>query len=312
MDETKNAQITVYMLIIQMAENDEIREQVLPRLPRAFQIAFNSEEPVDYPIIFRLVSDSSLTETNFDNVLQIFQEIELEISNDKINAMIKKMKRHFQLSFEQKLNFDRMKKSFEYDMKNAEATLALLGKTLTDTKIEMVKLKKQEKEATEKIEQLQMSTNSIYAQFVTILGIFSAIVLSVFGGLQLITSSFENLYRLPAWKAVLMSSIIAIAVLSMLFLLTRWVSMVINQAFNYDSERGLLQLLVNNGAFSTGIFLFGYLIIASVIFSSNDVTERLKALINVWEALPILLLLTLPLLGGIAVFIKTFDLRKYK
>lgn len=299
----ETAQTTVYSLIIDMALDDEKREKALPVLPDAFQATFKKPEKIDYPIIFRLVNDSTLTEKNFDNVLHILNEINMRVTESYLNQMIEKIERHFQLSFEQKLNYEKIKDSFQRELNNAQRTL-----DETDKKINNINEKY--KDAKKNLEKLQESSNAIYAQFVTILGIFTAIVLSVIGGLELITSAFENLHLLPAWKAVMMSSILALAVICMLFLLTRWISVVINRAFNRESERNLLQIATDNGAFTTGIFIFGYLVIASVIFSSKDVTSTLKGIFIGWNGFPVLLLLLIPICLGAMLLIKLVDIKK--
>lgn len=234
----------------------------------------------------------SITESNFQGFLD---------SDEKLKIRFYKLIDHIRLASFQ------ISEITQHSIEKQEE----LMQELLQSRIES---KKQKVEFEENINdtklEIEKEITKIYVQFVTILGIFSAIVLSVFGGLQLITSSFQNLHKLPAWKAVLMSSIIAIAVLCMLFLLTRWISTVINKAFSFESERTLMKLVTNNGAFSMGIFVFGYLIIAAVVFSSKDITNTLKKFLYGWQGFPILLLLLFPPIAGAMLFIKTLDIKK--
>lgn len=159
---------------------------------------------------------------------------------------------------------------------------------------------------------MEKELSKIYVQFVTILGIFTAIVVSVFGGLSIVSGIFNKINETSMWKIILTGSMVSIFVLCLLFLLTRWISTLVNKTFDYESERNFMQIVTNNGAFATGIFIFCYLIITAVVFSSKIATEKLKSLISVADALPILIVLMIPILVGVAVFIKTIDLRKYK
>lgn len=302
--EKNKSQVSFYDLIILLSSDEEIRKEILPKLGPTFESTFTEYEEVDYPSIFRIVRDSNLVLENVELVLEILVNIESQVSKEGHKKVLKKMRRHFLLSFEQKVSYDKLDEKFRSDLEKSEESLQLVQS-------ELVNVQNSLDDAKDIVLTVESESAKIYAQFVTILGIFTAIVLSVVGGLQLISSAFINLQDIPMWKTILIVSMVAIAVLSMLFLLTRWISTIVNKLYGYESERTLMDVVTNNGAFAVGIFIFCYLIIASVIFSSNDAVSKLKQIVNVWDSLPILLLLLLPIFGGIAVFIKTIDLSKY-
>lgn len=157
---------------------------------------------------------------------------------------------------------------------------------------------------------IENELSKIYVQFVTILGIFTAIVVSVFGGLSIVSGVFDKINDTPIWKLILVGSMVSIFILCLLFLLTRWISTIIRKTFDYEGERSLLLIVTNNGAFATGIFIFSYLIIASVIFSSHEAKMQLKKMLVIWDALPLFLLLIFPLILGLGLFIKVTDMKK--
>lgn len=159
----------------------------------------------------------------------------------------------------------------------------------------------------ESVENLNKEITKIYTQFVSILGIFTAIVISVFGGLGIINGVFESINVTAVWKIVLVGSMASIATLSMLFILTKWITSIINVAFERKDSNNLINIIKDNGAFSTGIFIFCYLIIASVIFSSPSAVERLKSITNIGHSVIAFVLLTLPIIAGFILFIKILN-----
>lgn len=221
------------------------------------------------------------------------------------NFQIGEISQHSRMESEKLLN----------EIANSKTELKNLEKEITQSKIELDKIEKlgkklnnNEKKTTEIMEEF----SKVYVQFVTILGIFTAIVVSVFGGLSILSGLFENLNEVPIWKTVLVGSLVSLFVLCLLFLLTRWISNLVKDVYKRDTESNFMQVITNNGAFATGIFIFCYLIIAAVVFSSNEARTTFISLITSLDSIPILVLLSFPIVAGIGVFIKTVDLRKYK
>ncbi len=307
MDQSTNrsTQETFYELLIKMCKNEQHRKKALPALGSSMEIIFSKYEDVEYPTIFRLVNKSSLTREQIDTLLEILVEVENQIEEEHLDRMVRKMRRHFLLSYEQWNSFNSLDKEFRAKLEQSE-------KDLIKAQTELSKVQDELDDALSIILTIDNETSKIYAQFVTILGIFTAIVLSVFGGLQIISATFANIQTVPIWKTTLIGSMVSIAVLCMLFLLTRWISTIVHKTFGHQNERHFMQLITNNGAFATGIFIFCYLIIAAVVFSSNEARTTMKSLINSLDSIPILILLSIPVVIGVGVVIKAIDLRKYK
>lgn len=300
----KSTQETFYQLLMEMCTSEDYRKKVLPELGSVFQGIFREYEDIEYPTIFRIVSDSSLNRVDIETLLEILVEVEKQVTEEYLKKMMQKMRRHFLLSYEQKVSFDRLDAEFRNNlMKSEEVLVSVQSQTL--------EIKEDLKNAHIMLNTIDDESTKVYVQFVTILGIFTAIVVSVFGGLSIVSGVFDKLDQTPMWKVILTGSMVSIFVLCLLFLLTRWISTIVRKTYGHDSEQSFMQIVTNNGAFATGIFIFCYLIIAAVVFSSSEATMRLKQIVNAGDALPILLVLALPILGGAAVFIKTIDLRKY-
>lgn len=292
--ERNNTQTSFYELLIQLSKDEQKREEILPSLPDFFMLFYEDFKELDYPAIFSISYDSKIFREDLELLLQVLIEVENQLTIDEHKRIIQKMRRHFLLSYEQKIRIEEKSKE----------TLRHVQSQLTDMESDISM-------TNEMIYTIQEESSKIYAQFVTILGIFTAIVVSVFGGLSIVSGVFKKINETPIWKMVLMGSLVSIFVLCLLFLLMKWISSIVQNAFGLGENKPLMNILTSHGAFATAIFIFCYLIITSVVFSSRKVTDKLKDLLNVWEALPILLLLTLPILAGVAVFIKIVDLKKY-
>ncbi len=139
--------------------------------------------------------------------------------------------------------------------------------------------------------------SKIYIQFVTILGIFTAIVFSMFGGLKLLEFTLSSIQGIATWKATVFFSMFAIATLSMLFLLMRWVSIIVDSVSQKKSPIRFFKGLSSHFGFITSLFFFLYMIFISVIFSNKTVYKNFQAWVSGIENYLILgFVLLLPLL----------------
>ncbi|MBM0064908.1 hypothetical protein [Alkalicoccobacillus gibsonii] len=89
------------------------------------------------------------------------------------------------------------------------------------------------KEYKNEIEDLKSKYNGIVTQFIGILGIFSAVLIGTFGGIQGFTSLFNNAENLPMGKILFVSSIGAASIIFILFFLMHSLSRLIG--FNLSS-----------------------------------------------------------------------------
>ncbi|WP_197462225.1 hypothetical protein [Bhargavaea cecembensis] len=295
-------------------------EELLVRVAHRFKQSFLVDEEIDYPAIFRSIFRHEIDREQLDLLLQFLAELEKILSDEGHKRLIRKMRRHFLLSYEQKVaflasekNLQKIVEKFDEEVDKRVQSLEIeVGRVQFELSNQLAVIDSQREaqvRLTEQLKDFESHLSRIYTQFVTILGIFTAIVLSIFGGLQLITSTFDELHELPVWKATLMASLVAIAVLCMLGLLTRWISSLIEARTNKVPAS---LFFANNGPFSVGIFIFSYMAIASIIFSSSSTRITFEQLVNTGNSLPVLTLLILPVALGAAVLIKTIDYRKFK
>ncbi len=121
--------------------------------------------------------------------------------------------RHIDLALVQKYNFIEMK------LKNIEETadnVKVLMTELHNLKKDYTNLKKDYTELKEKAEE---QNKTMLGQFISILGIFSAVLMGSFGAIQGFTSLFNNAYLLSMGEMLIISSIGGASVILILFFL---------------------------------------------------------------------------------------------
>ncbi len=121
---------------------------------------------------------------------------------------------------------DKTKKQLESIKEEVEKEMIELGKTKSqlDTAREELKQTSEKvnnsyNETFKEIEKLKKDTSGIYTQFITILGIFTAIIIGVFGGMQLLENVMSNMENVKITKLLMFSSLIMGAIFTILYLL---------------------------------------------------------------------------------------------
>ncbi|WP_336822927.1 hypothetical protein [Sporosarcina sp. USHLN248] len=132
----------------------------------------------------------------------------------------------------------------------------------------------------EKITSLKDQTDSlldkVYSNFITVLGIFTAIVFSMFGGLKLLEFSISALNTIATWKATIFFSMFAVATLSMLFILMRWISIIVDSMTKRKRDYKVVSILSSHFGFTVAIIFFMYLMFISVLFSNKIVLTNFQ------------------------------------
>lgn len=114
-----------------------------------------------------------------------------------------------------------------------------------------------EKEAS-KVVLIKINENKvkIYAEFVSILGIFTGIIVGIMGSLQSINTVFSKINSTSTGKLLVFSSLTSGCIVTLVFLLMKWISTIASQNFNRTSDnRSLPQLIKDNVVFVTFMLL---------------------------------------------------------
>lgn len=87
-----------------------------------------------------------------------------------------------------------------------------------------------------KINHFSKENKNLQTQVISILGIFSAIVVAFFGGFSYFTSTFSNLHNIAAPKAVVIASILGIVIYNTIYVLLNFILYFVKRSEQDRSE----------------------------------------------------------------------------
>lgn len=171
---------------------------------------FRPEEniEVDYPAIYLAVQKKKPLTDEVEILDNILKEIEtdLKCENTDLTNKVKRIRRHFKLSFEQ--------------LRSLEDT----KRTLTES----IQKEQQEQSAKLKKEMLQVERKN-YINFVTILGIFTAIVATLFGSISFASSFFNEKLINTTDRFLLYIALTSLLLIIILYSLMKWINNIIHK-----------------------------------------------------------------------------------
>lgn len=300
----ENKDLNAYMVLELVSVNKPSKKQI-DKVSSFLDYLKDTEFPgnvIQYSLITQRIFERHRTDS-VESLSEKIRVIAEDFLNEKLREDQELSRRFYKLIDHLQLASFQLNEILEQTKEKQDALLKRLeeaNETIQKSEDELNILK----------EESRREISRLYVQFVTILGIFTAIVVSVFGGLSILSGIFEQIDSTAAWKLILMGSAVSIFVLCALFLLTRWVSIIVFKVFGYGEERNLLENVLSNGGFAVGIFIFGYLMVAAVVLRSQDATNELTKILNVGGSVPILVLLGIPIAIGFAVLVKAIDMRR--
>lgn len=120
----------------------------------------------------------------------------------------------------------------------------------------------------EKIQNQQDDIKNMNTQMVSVLGIFSAVVLAFFGGMSYFTSVFSNLNNIPLHKLLIIASILGLVICDSIYTLLNFIFLIIRQ----DKMRQN-KVLMNFPILAVNITLIIILFLGIMMWISNFDSE---------------------------------------
>ncbi|MFH5958302.1 SWI/SNF complex subunit SWI3 [Clostridium perfringens] len=192
------------------------------------------------------------TRNSYSEILQFFLGIELgnveyflenldyfikETDNSKIKRGLEKIKDHIQLE-EKRMEYIRKTQTeagnnLLKQIKEAERNFYIknneLSAALKKSENELNLHKEDIKTHTETIENHKKSIDGINNQIITIIGIFSAIVITFFGGSELFSSALEFLGSVSKYRILFLTILISFVMFNTIFMLLNFISKLIGK-----------------------------------------------------------------------------------
>lgn len=237
-------------------------------------------------IIFTKITDD-VTDRLFEMLkttgIDYFNSTTDEVNNDETRKTYYKIIRHIELAAIQKTHlFTENQRQLEELNKRYQALEQLNEELNIKNNSLQSKIEKIDQEAKSKYD-------NMVAQFISILGIFAAILMGVFGSVQAFTSLFNNANQLSYGKILILSSIGASSVIVILFFLLTSLGKMVGKRISSSNE-------VNSTVFEKYPFLFashGLLIFVALIGVSAELSNVTLTFAwqGLWWLLPIIWLI---------------------
>lgn len=140
---------------------------------------------------------------------------------DNLHKKLNKIKNHIQLEESRSVYLESKQKT---SINNT-----------TDESLQQIKTMKDKlDEYDKKIDNHNKEISNLYANIMTIIGLFSAIVVTFFGGLSSITNIFININTISKYRLVFIILIVVFAMFNIVFMLLYYISIITNKTLSKD------------------------------------------------------------------------------
>lgn len=150
-----------------------------------------------------------------------------------------------------------------YDHVNLEIARLNYCVSVMKSETEISSIQKKVESAEKTLEKIKEKSENIQKEYISILGIFSAVVLAFIGGIVFSTSVFSNIHLASIYRIVLITLIVGIVVVNIIYALFMFISNLTNKKEKQFSQKQII--------FFNAIFLF--LILAVIICWAFGVVE---------------------------------------
>ena len=144
---------------------------------------------------------------NLDKILSFADD--LVPKDDKIIKRIGKLADHLEL---ESIRLDRIEQ------------IKTIG---NNVKLERMQIQTTLRDNSKNAKRLKHDIKSMNAQMVSVLGIFSAVIIAFFGGLSYFTSVFANANEMPIYKALMLVSLLGLVIFNTVLVLLRFILLIV-------------------------------------------------------------------------------------
>lgn len=261
---------TVFEIFVEEA-HDKLMENEVKQWVSIFEKLFRLQDVLMYNALTEFIYDGSdekldIFKENWSKIMERYNES--ENFDSKIADKFVKVEDHINLAITQR----------NFILRNIE------------------KLNQNLESATQTVESLKEIKTRIYTEFVTILGIFTAVVLGAFGSLQLIGSVFTNIKEVPTGKLLVFSSLTSLGVVIMLFLLMQWINKIVHR--DHSGAKYWDYSYKGNVVFYTGVIVMIYMLFIGTLLYGEEPKNTISFwLTNNWFGIGALIILTIALIS---------------
>lgn len=230
-------------------DNNKNNDKVKKKLEECYQSleSENIYERLYLPPLFRYIKD-----------INSFQDEDIDAEINEVNETVKgNINKDIIEDFGNKLAFLYL---FIYDNKVKNQEIGEINKQLIDYKKNLNSIKLQISDLKNQI--VGEIKNNVYSEFITILGIFTAITFAIFGGMNLLSSLFKNIGNttVSLGYTLILAAIFGIIIWGITELLFYWISKIKGITDSTKDKNKILfnwiAIIVLAEVLLLGVFLF--------------------------------------------------------
>lgn len=224
-----------------LAKSDAIKSEkdICNYLNQLKQIYFFNNEQVFnhcYSDIFPLLIKLKETENNIDSVgvnLNSILKYSKKNKNQEVYKVLKKLWDHTNLEIERINYVDSIDARLDITGKTLEEKYKSLQEKYKNIGAEAEEINEKQANITKTVERV----NNIYSEFISILGIFSAIVLVYFGGTSIIGNVLGAINETFIFKGILICLVAGIIIFNIIFMFLYFLAKILNQSISATPYR---------------------------------------------------------------------------
>lgn len=151
-----------------------------------------------------------------------------------LKSNLEKIRNNYKLSIIQKEFIEKTIKGVEESTEEISDTLTKLSDVTDKMEKNISDLGDTAKNVKKEVESVKETKSSIYTDFISILGVFSAFVFLMFGGIDVVRAVIDvadDLQVIPLSRLIILSSLMLVAVLTLLYCLLLWIARITGKRF---------------------------------------------------------------------------------
>lgn len=208
-----NKDVKLTNLITRLAKEVKLNEENLENYKNEFEDIYSDNYRHEYSQVTKVLF--SIEEDEGRSFLSSkIKDIRDSISDPDIKRRVSKLWDHINL---ENIRLEQLKR-ISNDANKAFTEVNEVKSQYTDLEEKWEKINKQAKDVDDKIKKMDKDIDNSTAKSITILGIFSGIVMAFTGGLSFIASALENMSQVSIYRLVLVIIVLSMSIFNIIFM----------------------------------------------------------------------------------------------
>ncbi|ELP5188882.1 hypothetical protein R1Z15_002946, partial [Clostridium perfringens] len=230
-----NKDLELTNLISELAENNNLTSQTLEVYKSKFEEIYSCDYRHEYSEITKVVFSIENDEAR-DFLASNIKDIGYSIENSDIKKRVLKLWDHINL---ENIRLEKLRE-ISNEANSAFTEVNEVKRKYNELSDQWIKIEKQASDVDDKLKKMDNDIDNSTSKSITILGIFSGIVMAFTGGISFIASSLQNMHQVSIYRIVLVIILLATSIFDIIFMLMymigRFTNSYIGGKCNCDSK----------------------------------------------------------------------------